>query len=236
VDIPAKGGFRHLCAGILLSTLFFCSISASSFASGAEADFAAKFGPIIEFEVLRDGTPVGRHQVRFENQQDGVTVTSEMALTVRLFSIPVYNFKYTAVEYWRQGQLHNLRVDVDDDGDKHRIEAERNQDKLSVVGPDGTREFSGGVFPTSHWNPAVLQQNTVLNTITGQMNNVEITKTSYENIEVSGVTRRAARYHYSGDLAVTAWYDAAGRWIKLSFMAEDGSQIEYRCVICKADG
>lgn len=236
VENSTKNLFHRLFESGAISAFLLCIIPANGFASGPETEIAKIYGAQIEFEVLRDGTPVGRHQVHFEEHDDGLKVTSEMSLIVRLFTIPVYKFRYTAVEYWRQGRLHSLQVDVDDDGDKHRIEAKRNQEKMSVAGPDGPREFSGGIFPTSHWNSTVLRQQRVLNTITGRINNVEITKAAFEDIEVGDGTRLARRYQYSGDLSVTAWYDTAGRWIKLSFMAKDGSQIEYRCVICKTDG
>jgi hypothetical protein len=39
----------------------------------------------------------------------------------------------------------------------------------------------------------------------------------------------ATRYRYSGELETEAWYDDAGRRVKLRFKGRDGTPIAYKC-------
>jgi len=65
------------------------------------------------------------------------------------------------------------------------------------------------------------------------MNAVTILKKGLETIEVVGGRLEATRYDYTGQLRDTSvWYDAAGRWVQLQFLARDGSVVTYKCRTC----
>lgn len=217
---------------LYLQVLVMGTISAMP-AAASTPDPLALYGDEIAFEVLRDGEPIGFHRATFEWQGDRLRVVSEMELAITFLSIPVFEYRYEAEEIWRGGELEDLRVRVEDDGEARQIEAARQDDVLLVQAPERHHRVEGGIFPTNHWNPAVLTEDRVLNTLTGNVNRVDIRPVGQERVAVADGEIEATRYVYDGELRTEAWYDPAGRWVKLRFEGSDGSDIEYRCVTCR---
>jgi hypothetical protein len=42
----------------------------------------------------------------------------------------------------------------------------------------------------------------------------------------------ATHYKYEGEIQNDVWYDAEGRWVRMKFLGDDGSAIEFRCRKC----
>lgn len=190
------------------------------------------YGDRISFTVLRNGGEVGTHEVRFKRKSGNLVVTSQFDLRVRALVIDLYKYNYTSVARWSDGVMVQLNTDVYDNGEKSRVEARGNGKALAVATNAGQSRIKGPILPTTHWNPGVLSSSRVLNTITGQVNNVRIAAVGKERVETERGTAMATKYRYSGDLQTEAWYDTKGRWVKLRFKAEDGSTIEFKCKKC----
>jgi hypothetical protein len=193
------------------------------------------YGERIEFDVMRKGEVVGEHITRFEKIDDALRVTSTMNIEIFFLFLPVYAFHYRTEEIWQNGQMISLDVNVLDGPDRTIFRAKRKDAKLNVVLTDNAYHVTGNIISTNHWNADVVFQNKVLNTLTGNMNDVIITPKGTETIKVTDGFLNANRYDYSGDLTDTSvWYDEKGRWVKLRFLARDGSEIEYRCRTCSS--
>ncbi|WP_114090232.1 DUF6134 family protein [Thalassospira profundimaris] len=194
------------------------------------------------FQIRREGSPVGTHHVSFHQGRDGLQVISESDIKVSLLGFSAYQFVYRSEALWQKDELAKLAVTVDDDGDKTTISAQKDTPtgKLVVTGPNGTRSLPGDIFPTNHWHCGILSHSTVLNTLTGNENDVKITNLGTEKIVAGNggaATITATHIRYEGELNTDAWYDDQGRWVGLSFTARDGSKITYRCLTCtKIDG
>ncbi len=206
-------------------------------ASASNQNPMTLYGPKIAFDVVRDGAIVGKHETRFERAESGLTVTSLMSINLSLLFFPVYEFDYQSREIWRDGKLSGLIVKVSDDGEEKTLTLSRQKDRLKRIGGQSSEDLPGDIFPTNHWNAAVLEDKQVLNTLTGNLNSVIIKKIGLEDVETRNGVLRATRYDYTGDLQDTsAWYDREGRWVKLRFKARDGSTIDYICRTCKPEG
>jgi len=197
-----------------------------------KSDPTSLYGDKLEFAVLRDGAVVGNHLVTFKKANADLEVTSKFNLKLSILGIPIYKYQYDSVEYWSDGMLMSLKVDVNDDGSKKQNIAARKNENFWVNGVIIGRAKSNNLFPTNHWNADVLQQSKVLNTITGKVNLTNIQNEGQEVIAARGGDIKASKYSYSGDLNVTVWYDEDGRWVKLKFKGEDNSDIEYFCLTC----
>ena len=106
---------------------------------------------------------------------------------------------------------------------------------MSVINNDEdfTNSLEGSIFTTNHWNPNVLSQKSVLNTMTGRTNTVEISEVGKEMVRTGANKREAMRHEYDGDLTdVFTWYDEKKRWVGLDFKSKDGSVISYECNSC----
>lgn len=195
------------------------------------------YGDRIEFEVLRDGDIVGRHQVNFFPMDDGLQVDAELNLDIRFLGLTVYRFGYRSGSLWQNGRMVELNAVTDDDGEENRVRAVVKGDMMDISGPAGDQMGPAGLYPTDHWNPSVRQSAMVVNTITGQLANVAIKAVGVETVRTGEATRMATRYTYSGDLHdVEVWYDNRGRWVRLRFPDKSGAVIDYRCIRCGVEG
>lgn len=190
------------------------------------------YGPELRFDVLRDGEKVGHHVVAFRGTADGVQVESRSDIEVKLLFLSAYSFRYQSIEHWRDGKLTSLYAATNDDGEVSRVDVRREGAALKVRTATGEWQATPQTWPTTHWNMAQTTAPALLNTLTGNLNQVMVKDAGLETINLGDGPREARRFVYSGDLAVESWYDAAGRWVKLRFPAEDGSTIEYICQSC----
>ena len=190
------------------------------------------YGDEIIFDVVREGKRVGTHVVGFQGVPNDLVVTSKFNLKIDILFINAYSFEYSSKANWKEGTLHDLSVLVDDNGEKFSLEAKKRSKYLTVSNGQERFQVPLPIYPTNHWNAGVLGQNKVLNTLTGELNNVEIIEKGYEIIETGQGKVKAMRYAYTGDLETEIWYDDKKRWVGMKFVGSDGSLITYLCQKC----
>ena len=190
---------------------------ASAVSLEAKDDPIALYGKEIAFDVFRKKERVGSHIVRFIREGDELAVNSRLELKIDVLFVTVYRFFYQSDAIWRGFSIDSLRVKVDDNGEVLRLGANWNGKITSIRSHSGTAKFEGHLFPTNHWNSDILQERRVLNTLTGQVNNVRIEKQKRERVSTERGEIEATRYTYTGDLQTEVWYDDLGRWVKLHF-------------------
>ena len=190
------------------------------------------YGHQIIFDVVREGKRVGTHVVGFQGFPNDLVVTSKFNLKIDILFINAYSFEYSSKANWKDGILHDLSVLVDDNGEKLSLEAKKRSKYLTVSNDQESFQVPLPIYPTNHWNAGVLGQNKVLNTLTGELNNVEIIEKGYEMVETRQGKVKALRYAYTGDLETEIWYDDKKRWVGMEFVGSDGSLIKYLCQKC----
>ena len=63
------------------------------------------------------------------------------------------------------------------------------------------------IFPTDHWHFGVVNENIVINTLTGDLNKAVILRKNQERLTCGSRCFLAQRYSYTGDLKTDVWYD-----------------------------
>jgi len=222
---PVARRSRHLLFAMLLSAV--CQTAGSTPArepgSGVE---------LRQFDIYREDKPIGTHTVSRIRQDNLVVVEARTRISIRLLGFEVYRFHYDAHEIWDEAGLLQLVAGVDDDGEQVRLEGRRQGDRFVWSDGETERSLEMPVYPTNHWNIAVLGQESVLNTLTGEINSVTIHNEGEETLQLADSSLPATRYRYDGQLRLLSWYDRAGRWLAMSFTAGDGSTIRYQCSNC----
>ena len=187
----------------------------------------------ITFNVFRDGVLVGKHQVTFTKlEEGGFRVVAQLRLQVTFLSFPVYQLHYKSNAVWQNGELKNLNSTTNDDGKIFTINVIKKNHGLTVVSKNTKFQTDKNTLPTNHWNPEVLGDNKVINTLTGELSSIRITSRGKEKIDSMDKTILATKYEYSGDISTLVWYSDYGNWVKMKFKASDGSDIEYKCIEC----
>lgn len=200
----------------------------------ASVDPFELYGDEMQFDVLRDGDPIGSYLVFFRKQGDALQVETRASIQVEVLFASAYRLRYQSLETWRDGALASLTASTNDDGEFSHMEAVRDGASLDVSGMEGKWDAPSTMLPTSHWNMAQIAADTLINTVSGTPNHISVVEAGIETVPIGDATQPARRFIYSGDLDMEAWYDDQGRWVKLRFAAEDGSTIEYICRRCSA--
>jgi hypothetical protein len=193
----------------------------------------AKYGDQILFDVYREDSKVGFHWVKFTKMGKGIGVESRFRLKINFLFFTAFQYDYQSTATWINGHLRRLNATIDDDGKLYSILAVRKSNFFQLNGPDGKFRVDAPLYPTNHWNVAVLEHDRVLNTLTGKINNIQIKAQNREPVLTENGNILATRYVYSGDLKTEVWYDDVGRWVQMRFKARDGSTIKYVCRRCQ---
>jgi hypothetical protein len=211
------------------------------------AAFAADdpYPPVVTFAVFRNGENVGRHTLTFENKGANRVVIIDADIAVRALGLVAYRYTHHALEVWSGDQLQSLQATTDDNGRRFTVSAQRVGASLKVEhttpgpvttamaydgfqAPDVSREtLPASLLPTSQWNMRQVKQSTLLNTQYGTPSRVRIVPAGRETVTTAKGSIAANRFVYSGDLHMDQWFDDRGRWVKGTFVAFDGSTIEY---------
>ncbi len=228
-----------LAGRFLVAAVALCLVPVSAVAAEQrdgfprDSDPLALYGPKIEFDVYRKGARVGFHRVRFERIGDELRVSNTFEVEVGLLFFTAFRYLYQSDSRWRDGRLVYLRATVDDNGKRTLVEAAHDGARITIRAGDARAAFAGTLYPTNHWNSAVLGETRVINTLTGRINEVRILPQGRETVATERGRIMAIRYAYTGELDAAVWYDDAGRWVKLRFLGRDGSVIEYVCRRCQ---
>jgi len=184
----------------------------------------------LAFTVLRDGSPIGTHDIVFSENGQKLTVdiTTDIKVKLPLIGIVVYRFAHQGHETWVNGALTELSSVTNDDGTDHQVKAVSDGSHLAVESDVTSHDSQPGIIPGSLWNPAVRDQSILLNTLDGTEMKVTIDALDMEEISTSSGSIKARHVRIRGDLQRDLWYAEDGRLVRMVFAAKDDSQIEYR--------
>ena len=186
------------------------------------------YGGSIAFSVFRKGKEIGSHKVNFTGEPENFTVKAECHVAVNLLFFTAYKFEYLSVAQWSEGVLNSLDVSTTINGIKSSVIARRKNNELSIRGKNGKSRVKLPIFPTDHWHFGVVDENIVINTLTGDLNNVVILRKNQERLTCGSRIFPAQRYSYTGDFKTDVWYDEEKRWVGMQFEGSDGSFVDYK--------
>ena len=218
-----------------ITTLLLASLCAVPSRADASTDFEkahALYGDSIAFDIYRNGTLVGEQTVRFSKKRDELAVDINFKLSIKALYITFYEMTYTSQSLWQDGKLVSLTARTDRNGEKTAVNAIAKGSNLVGDGPAGNFSTPLGIYPTDHWNAGVVGSTQLVNTINGRVNDIRLVPGGPEKIATNRGTVEAMHYKYEGEIKNEVWYDAAGRWVHMSFFGDDGSLIEFRCRQC----
>jgi hypothetical protein len=139
-----------------------------------QVDPLALYGDEMQFDVLRDGDPIGSYLVFFRKNGDALQVETRANIEVNLLFASAYRLRYQSLETWRDGTLASLTASTNDDGEFKHMETVRDGTALEVSGMEGAWDAPPTMLPTSHWNMAQIAADTLINTVSGTPNHISV--------------------------------------------------------------
>ena len=195
---------------ILLSVLAALALGASASASLAAAVPA---NGKLAFDVIRKGRDIGDYTISFRSSGQALSVrlNTNVAVKLPLIGVKVYVFKQDSQERWQGGKLAGLTSTTNDNGEKHNISL-----------------GASPLLPASLWNSDIVHAHKVVNTIDGRTMAIKVQGLGSETVKTGHGKKAATHYRISGGLARDLWYGADGTLVKVAFVGDDGSRVEYR--------
>lgn len=179
------------------------------------------------FRVLLDGREIGQHRYRLQPQEDGLELRSEASFDVRLLFFSAYRYEHEAVERWQDGCLRALQSRTVTNGERIAVTARDTGGQLAVERPAGRELHEGCIRSFAYWDPEILDARALLNSQTGELVPVQISRLGAETVMVQGQSTIAARHRITGPgLQIDLWY-AGERWVALEALTDGGRRLRY---------
>ena len=210
-----------------ISTLVACAIAFSASAADEVP------GKQWQFDVALDGKPIGVHT--FELQKDGSkqVLTTEASFDVKFLFINAFRYRHQNTEIWNDGCLSSIDASTDSNGEQFDVRGEIAKDGFDVLGAEGSMTLPSCVQTFAYWNPAILESQKLLNSQTGEYEDVTVTLEGREQLTVAGEPIDTLRYRLSAKAGdITLWYSSADNtWVGLEAPAKGGRKLSYQAVV-----
>ena len=186
-------------------------------------------GGQMAFQVLRNGTPIGEHHLRFTRSGDELVVDINIALLVTFAGITVFRYGATVTERWSGGVFQSLESQVNDNGTQLEVHAHKTAAGYDVVGVNHTYpaksypEYTAppDSMPLTYWNKAMLN-GTIINVQTAHCYPAIVNSAGWSKLPTAGTGAGngfivAQRFDVTGKLHLSVWYDQFALWSGLAF-------------------
>ncbi len=208
-----------------------------AFGSALIASPAAAADRDWQFEVLLDDRKIGYHSFRVSEDAGRTVLETEAEFDVKLLFITAFKYRHANVEVWDNGCLESIDARTTSNGKLFEVRGSRKANLLAVVSNTGDEELEECVRTFAYWNPEVLEATRLLNSQTGEYENVNVIEEGLDTIEANGEQIDAVRYTLEtkgGDIKL--WYSRNEQtWLGLEAPAKGGRTIRYTPVSLPGD-
>jgi hypothetical protein len=184
------------------------------------------------FSIIRDGDDIGRHDVHFSTTANGLEVSTDIDIAVKVAFITAFRFEQRAREQWQDGLLVRSNVTTNDNGTKSETNLNAHGDDLSVQGGVDNRVLRvplGTMSDIAFWNLQIVRQRALVDLQRAELTSLAARHSGTEEIEVGGTQITTERYTIDAESGRNGdiWFDAAGNWVR-GMMVTRGETLEYR--------
>ncbi len=186
------------------------------------------------FNILRNGKPFGSYRVNFATNGELTTVTTDVAMNMRVAGLQVFDYVHHCEEVWRGEQFQEMharsvRDRASDQTDT--VSAVRSNLAIHIVTNKASLSAPLNARPFTHWNQQVLK-GPMFNPQDGTMlYDLAARPLGRDTVTLAnGAKVPADHWAVRGKQEIDDWYDEAGVWAGLRAIFPDKSVIEYRRV------
>jgi hypothetical protein len=205
------------------------SLALAGWQAAASPLAAIQDGSRLEFQVSRDGSPIGTHSLAFSRAAGALTVRIAASFCVGFGPITFYRYRHTGLEHWQDGRFMALETDTNDGGSIYRVRAKRTDAGIAIeVNGAAAHLARPDTLPLTHWALADMSA-PLFNPETGKILGETARKQGPGTVALADGRKIAATgYALAGDAPIEDWYDEASVWAALDAVGRDGSKITYR--------
>lgn len=193
-------------AGVIAAGLLMATVVP---AAGAET-------AALDYDIRKDGEPIGREQVRISRQDGGAVVEVETHTRAKVLFLE-FHYDHRRREEWQGAKLLRMVANTDDDGAKSHLDAVQADGgwRLTVNGQASQRP--GDLLPLTLWGRAVVGKNDLFSIIDAKPYRVNVASVGVEQVNVGGKTVPAEHVRMTGDVERDLWYGDDGYLLRAAF-------------------
>ena len=182
------------------------------------------------FEVLLNDKSIGFHSFSLTGDAERQILSTEAQFDVRFLFVNAFRYRHDNTEIWGNGCLDNINATTDKNGDFLTVRGQRSGDRFLLEGQPAEPLPGECIQTFAYWNPDILDSSRLLNSQTGELEEVSVTRESLDAIDINGQSVEAVRYRLRTKSGViTLWYsnDESRRWLALEAPARGGQTLRY---------
>lgn len=172
------------------------------------------------FNVTVDGNPIGEHRFKKTFRDEKTVIESEAKFDVKILFLNVLKYRHRNTEVWENGCLSEIESATRSNRKKFKVSGKRSEESFSINTLDENAIHQGCLYTFAYWNPDFLLQDRLINSQTGEMEEVTIAKIDTESDSLTGYEVNAK----GGPIKV--WY-ADETWIGLESTLKNGRTLRY---------
>jgi hypothetical protein len=184
----------------------------------------------LHFKIIRKGAPFGTYQVLFTKAGDAVTATTDVAMSMRISGVNVFDYRHHCEEVWKAGKFVSLKSTTVRDRKADQtdtVSALRGEFEIKIATSKGPLGAPLNAAPLTHWNAAALK-GPLFNPQDGRSLDLNPTMIGHDSFTLaSGAPVVGNHWTLRGSQTIDEWYDDAGVWAGLRAVFPDRSVVEY---------
>lgn len=213
---------------LFMSVLALIGLSTTAPAAQDGSEDVGYRGETWRFRVYLDDKEIGYHHFYLAEAGGMRQMRSVANFEYRLLFVKLFHYEHENLETWSGDCLYSIQSRTDSNGQPYQVNGRRDEGAFQVSGTGGEAQLPECVMSFAYWNPAFLDQPSLLNTQNGEYLDVEISPPVFEELEVRGEQRPSYRYRLAaGALNLDLWYSADRRWLALESEVEGGRRLRY---------
>lgn len=181
------------------------------------------------FKVFYGNQEIGEHVFMLEKYGDKQKVTIDANFNIDILFINVYSYKHKNTEIWQNSCLSSIKSLTDDNGEEYITNGTFDNDIFKIDSKQGANEVEGCISTFAYWDKSFLDNESLLNSQTGEVIDVDISHVADEKILVQDKLVNAKRYELKSDeFTIDLWYSDKDEWLALNSTTKDGTTLRYQ--------
>jgi Domain of unknown function (DUF6134) len=185
-------------------------------------------GSAWKFDVYLDDRKIGYHHFFMAEAGETRQLRSVASFEYSLMFVPLFRYEHENREIWQGECLHSIDSQTDSNGEAFRVNGRRTAGEFQLSTQGGDASLPECVMSFAYWNPAFLEQPTLLNTQNGAFMPVTVSGPVPEQLDIQGELIATNRYGLeAGDLRLDLWYSENREWVALESEVRGGRTLRY---------
>ena len=217
-------------AGVIMthSPFLFACVTLIALCAGLASQAQGFTNKTFDFKVFLDDDEIGNQSFKVSSDGKRTQVDIEASFDVTYLYIPFYKYRHWNSEIWEGNCLKEIRSKTDDNGESFFVQGNGQNGQFQIQTKDGEASVKSCVKTYAYWNPDWFQSDRLLNSQTGELQPVRVSKVGEATISVRGTPTKAEHRRIVNDeFIIDLWYTMKGEWVSLQSTTKTGKKLRY---------